>query len=101
MWFKLLPIICVPAVLTASAYAAPLQGYGATVAGRAHVEHEADGTYIYFNGLHSIAGVVPFGYKSTFPGLDRLDGRDMQITGVVDGQLLITLTSRDQIRLAD
>lgn len=99
MRIKMLALIALGCFCTA-AQAMPIQGYTTIVGGRAHVQKEADGTYIYFNGPGFIAGVVPFDDKSTFPGLDRLDGRYVQITGVLDGEQLITLTDPDQIKVA-
>ena len=96
-WLALIALGC----SCASAQAMPIQGYTTTVGGRAHIQKEADGTYIYFNGPGFIAGVVPFDDKSTFPGLNQLDGREVQITGVINGEQRITLTDPDQIEVMD
>jgi len=87
--------------LAASADAPPLQGYKVTIGGRAHIQKQAAGTLLTFNGLESVSAVVPFGYMTTFPGFYRLDGRWVEITGVVDGNGVITLTDPDQLRVMD
>jgi len=98
MRFKMLALVGALGCFSASAYGAvPFEGYATTIGGRAHVEQQGDGTFVYLNGPSSVAGVVPFEDKSTFPDLYQLEGRDVQITGVLDGQGLITLTDPDQI----
>ncbi len=101
MRVKLLMLIAALGSLSASAQAMPMQGYASTISGRAHVEQEADGTYIHLSDAGSIAGFVPFDDKSIFPKLAQLDGRDVQITGVVDGKQQITITDPDQIKVTD
>ncbi len=106
MHFKSLLVAATLGLVSASAYAVPLEGAAATVVGRAHVRQEADGTYIYFGGpgsffqdAHAVAAVVPFDDKSTFPDIEQLDGRRVQITGVVNGQRVMTLTDPEQIHV--
>lgn len=101
MRVKMLVLIAALGSLSASAQAMPLQGYISTISGRAHVEEEADGTYVFLGNAGSIAGFVPFDDRSTLPQLAQLDGRDVQITGVVDGKLQITITDPDQIKVTD
>src|ERR1700761_2182592 len=101
MRFKFLVFIAALGCVPAAAQAMPAEGNETTRAGRAHVQKEADGTYLYFGGQGSIAAMVPFDDKSTFPGLYRLEGREVQITGVVNGDRVITLTDPEQIKLID
>jgi hypothetical protein len=101
MRFKLPALAAAAACICFSAEALPLQGYVTTLGGRAHVQKEADGIYVYFSRPTSMAGIVPFDEKSTFPDVYQLDGRDVEITGVPDAQGLITLTDPDQIRVVE
>ena len=101
MRIKLLALIAALGCFSASAHALPLQGSVTTFSGRAHVVQAGDSTYLYLDGPSSGAGVVPFGNKSSFPGLDQLEGRNLQITGVVNVNGRITLTDPRQIRAAD
>ena len=98
---KWLALIAALGCYSVSAHARPLQGTISTFSGRAHVVQKGDSTYVYLNGTSSGGGVIPFGNKSSFPGLDQLDGRNVQITGVVNANGRITLTDPDQIRVAD
>ena len=98
---KWLALIAALGCYSVSAHARPLQGTISTFSGRAHVVQKGDSTYVYLNGPSSGAGVIPFGNKSSFPGLDQLDGRNVQITGVVNANGRITLTDPDQIRVAE
>ncbi|MBW8708096.1 MAG: hypothetical protein JF627_02330 [Alphaproteobacteria bacterium] len=90
---------CLPAM----AEPLPSQGSLAAVRGRAHVEQRANGTYIQIgtNSPRSVAGFIPFGDEPTFPDLSSIDGRRVQIAGVVvlDGQPTITMTDPDQLRV--
>src|ERR1700761_5821539 len=97
MKVRLLAAAAILSSVSVSAYAIPTEGEAATVGGRVHVERQGDVTYLFFPG--PVAGVVPWGFHSTFPNLDRLDGRDVEITGVVDEQQWITLTDPDQIKV--
>jgi len=82
----------------------PAQGSAAVVSGRARVERAAQGTYINIEGIRglgAVAGFVAFGNEPTFPGLHDLDGRHVEIVGVVirDGRAVIMLTAPDQLRV--
>src|SRR5690348_15053830 len=87
----LLSLTAAACCFAASANAVPSQGSVTTISGPAHVEHEATGTRIFVNNPDSIVGFVPWGQSSTFAGLERLDGHDVEITGVVDAKRQITL----------
>ena len=81
-----------------------VQGNGVTISGRAHVMRHAEGTYIEIENprlSRQIAGFVAFGNQSTFPGLYDLDGRDVEITGIVvmDGHALIQMNDQRQLRV--
>jgi hypothetical protein len=83
-----------------------VQGNGVTISGRAHVERHAEGTYIEIENpqlSRQIAGFVAFGNQSTFPGLYDLDGRDVEITGIVvlDGHAVIQMNDQRQLRVKD
>lgn len=106
MRFKLVAAILVASCLPAIAAPLAAQGSISAVRGRAHVEEGAEGTYIQIErpgATRSVAGFIPFGDESTFPGLSDLDGRTVQIAGVVgvDGQPLITLTDPDQLTVVN
>ena len=79
------------------------QGQAATVRGTAHIQRGAEGTLILLdtpNQALSVAGFVAFGDE--FPGLNALEGRDVELTGVVvrDGRAIIIVTNPEQLRLA-
>jgi hypothetical protein len=81
-----------------------VQGSGVTIGGRAHIEKAAEGTYIDIENpalARSVAGFIPFGDETTFPGLFELDGRDVEITGAVymDGRTIILMNDPDQLRV--
>jgi hypothetical protein len=109
MRFKLitlaLALSCLPAVASA-AVPLPAQGSAVTVEGRAHILRGAQGTYLivdgYNNGVSNIVGFIPFGNDSSFPGLYRLEGRHVAMSGVLywDGRPIIVLNERDQLRIA-
>ena len=110
MRFKLLTLIVVASSLPAAAQSlgprlqSVVQGNGVTIGGRAHVYKGAEGTYINIEnpGLtRSITGFISFGDEPTFPGLSDLNGRSVEITGVVysDGRALILLNDPDQLRV--
>jgi hypothetical protein len=80
------------------------QGYFAVVRGRAHVEEGALGTYIEVDrpgATRAVAGYIPFGNESTFPLLAEIEGRTIEIGGVVvlDGRALIVLSDPNQLAL--
>jgi len=81
-----------------------IQGNGVTISGRAHIERRAEGTFIEIENPNlslRVAGFVPFGNQSGFPGLYDLDGRDVEISGIVvmDGRPLIQLSDPKQLRV--
>ena len=79
MRFSQLALTAAVSCFAASAYAAPVPGSVATVGGRAHIEQLADGTHIILDGRSDVSGFVAFDNKSTFPNIDKLDGRKVQI----------------------
>ena len=110
MRFKLLTLIVLASSLPAAAQSmgpqlqSVVQGSGVTVGGRAVVYRGAEGTYINIEnpGLtRSISGFISFGNEPTFPGLSDLNGRNVEITGVVyaDGRALINLNDPAQLRV--
>jgi len=102
----LLMLSCLPAA--AQEFGPHLQqlveGNGVTVGGRAHIQRGSEGTYIDIENpalsLH-VAGFIAFGNQSTFPGLYDLDGREVEITGIVvmDGRTLIPMNDPRQLRV--
>lgn len=80
------------------------QGNGVTVGGRAHIERRAEGTFIEIDNPNlslSVAGFIAFGNQSTFPGLYELDGRNVEITGIVvmNGRAMIQMNDPRQLRV--
>src|SRR5690242_15431076 len=99
MRYKLSAILLILSCLPAAAQDfGPLlqhlvEGNGVTVGGRAHLERRAEGYYIDIDNPHlslQVAGFIAFGNQSTFPGLYDIDGRDVEITGIVvmDGRAM-------------
>lgn len=81
-----------------------VQGNGVTIEGRAHIHRRAEGTYIEIENPSlslQVAGFVTFGNQPTFPELYDIDGRDVEITGVVvmDGHALIQMNDPRQLRV--
>ncbi|HET7084724.1 MAG TPA: hypothetical protein VFI23_08145 [Rhizomicrobium sp.] len=81
------------------------QGTLAVVRGIAHIERRALGTYIELENpalTRDVAGYIAFGNEGTFPGLYELDGRNVEISGIVvlDGRALIPMEDPDQLRVA-
>ena len=110
MRFKLLVLFVVASCLPAAAQSlgprlqSVVQGSGVTIGGRAHVFRGAEGTFINVENpdlTRAISGFISFGDEPTFPGLSDLDGRNVQITGVVysDGRALILMNDPDQLRV--
>lgn len=102
MRLKLVAAILVASCLPAIAEPLAAQGSVSVVRGRAHVEEGAQGTYIRIENpgaTRSVAGFIPFGDEPTFPGLSDIDGRTVEIAGVVvlDGQPLIIMTDPNQL----
>lgn len=107
---KLLALAALLALSAVPALAQPYPGQIVTggddtiVAGRAHVYETPAGTYIVIqtpSAVGQVAGLVPWMDRSTFPELAGLDGRVVQIHGVVgmDGFPLITMTDPDQLEV--
>ena len=110
MRFELLTLIMVGFSLPAAAQSleprlqSVVQGNGVTIGGRASVHRGAQGTYIDIENpalIRPVSGFVSFGNEPTFPGLSDLNGRNVQISGVVysDGRALINLNDPDQLRV--
>jgi len=83
-----------------------VQGKAVTIGGRAHVKRGAEGTFIEIEnpGLsRQIAGFISFGDEPTLPGLSRVDGRNVEITGavVMDGRAMIVMYDPNQLRVKD
>jgi hypothetical protein len=83
-----------------------VQGNAVTISGRAHVQRDAEGTFIEIGnpGLsRQVAGFISFSNEPTFPGLSRIDGRNVEITGavVVDGRAMIDMYDPNQLRVKD
>jgi hypothetical protein len=81
-----------------------VQGNGVTIGGRAHVQRRAEGTYIALENPNlslQVSGFIAFGNQTTFPGLYELDGRDVEITGIIvmDGHALIQMNDPRQLRV--
>ena len=98
----LLALSCIPAA--AADRDAITQGAGATVTGFAHVHRGAEGTYIELensNYARAIAGFIAFRNEGTFPGVMALNGRRVQITGMVAlyGRPMIGLNDPGQLQL--
>jgi hypothetical protein len=110
MRFKMLTLIIVASSLPAAAQSmgpqlqSVVQGNGVTVGGRAIVYRGAQGTYINIENprlTRPISGFISFGNEPTFPILSDLNGRNVEITGVVysDGRALINLNDAAQLRV--
>ena len=81
-----------------------VQGAGATVTGFAHVRRGAEGTYIELENsgpARSIAGFIAFRNEGTFPGVMALNGRRVQITGMVVlyGRPTIIMSAPEQLQV--
>ena len=109
MRFKFLALMMVASSLPALAEPATpghlvSQGSVTTIRGRAHVERTPLGTYVtlenpYYNRKY--AGFVPFGGDGAFPELFNLEGRNVEISGVLvlDGRIYIAMTDPNQLRV--
>ena len=102
----LLALSSVPAALPAAAADRNImvQGAGATVTGFARVHRGAEGTYIELEDsgqARSIAGFIAFRNEGTFPGVMELNGRRVQITGMVVlyGRPMIAVNAPEQLRV--
>jgi len=97
---------CISAVAqTDSPHLTP-QGYFSLVRGRAHVEEGALGTYIEVerpDAGRSVTGFIPFGDEPTFRELANIEGRTIEIGGVVelDGRPLIVMTDPNQLAIVN
>ena len=80
------------------------QGYISILRGRAHVVETGEGTYIqvYRPGeTRAVFGFIPFGNGPTFPPMAEIEGRTIEIGGVlaIYGRPYIALTSADQLSI--
>ena len=80
------------------------QGSVTTIRGRAHIEQNAQGTFIALENPYSrraVAGFVPFGGDGAFPDLESLEGRSVEISGVLvlSGRAYITMLDPNQLRV--
>jgi len=80
------------------------QGNGVTVSGRAHIQRRAEGTYIEIENPHmslQVSGFIAFGNQTTFPGVYELDGRIVEISGIVvmNGRAMIQMNDPRQLRV--
>lgn len=97
---------CLPALAQMdSPHLAP-QGSISVVRGRAHIREGADGTFIEIDrpgATRQVVGFIPFGDKPTFPELAGIEGRMVEIGGVVvlDGGPIIVMTDPNQLAIAD
>jgi hypothetical protein len=83
-----------------------VQGNALTIGGRAHVQRGAEGTFIEIENprlSRRIAGFISFGDEPSFPGLSRIDGRNVEITGavVMNGRAMIEMYDPNQLRVKD
>ena len=110
MRFKLIALIfvasCLPAIAQPESAHLSSQGSVSIVRGRAHIKEGAEGTYIEIerpNATRQVVGFIPFGDKPTFPGLEQIEGRMIELGGVVvlDGGPLIIMTDPNQLAIAD
>lgn len=102
----LLALTCIPSVLPAAAADrnAIVQGAGATVTGFARVFRGAEGTRIELEdsgSARNIAGFIAFQNEGTFPGVMALNGKRVEITGMVAvyGRPTISLHAPEQLRV--
>ncbi len=109
MRMKLLTFMIVASCLPAAAQPVTprmqfVQGNGVTVGGLAHIDRGAEGTYINIENpalSRSVAGFITFGDEPTFRGLPEIDGRYVEISGMVtmDGRALILMDDPNQLRV--
>lgn len=82
-------------------------GENTFVSGRAHVFEDALGTFIFVErpaaSVSTVAGFIPFGSENNYPDPEDIDGRMVQINGVVGmfGLPRITMTDPDQFTFLD
>lgn len=110
MRFKLTTLIliasCLPAVAQPPSPHLTAQGYVSLVRGRAHIKEGAEGTYIEIerpDATGRVSGFIPFGDEPTFPELAEIEGRTVEIAGVVvlDGGPMIVMTDPNQLAVVD
>jgi len=109
MRLKLLALMMVASCLPALAEPATpaqlvSQGSVTTIRGIAHIERTPQGTYITLENpyyAHTYAGFVAFGGDGAFPELFELEGRNVEISGVLvlDGRTYIAMTDPNQLRV--
>lgn len=98
-------ISCAPAVAEPATPAELVgQGTATVIRGRAHIERTPLGTYITLENPYyprKYAGFVAFGNDGTFPDLFELEGRNVEISGVLvlDGRIYIAMTDPNQLRV--
>ncbi len=100
----LLALSGIPLTAIAADRGAIVQGAGATVSGFAHVRRGAEGTYIELENsaqARRIAGFIAFQNEGTFPGVMALNGRRVQMTGMVVlyGRPMIALNAPEQLQV--
>jgi hypothetical protein len=106
MRFELVAVMIVASCLPAIATPPVPQGSISVVRGRAHVEEGAEGTYVKIDSpgaTRPVTGFIPFGDKPTFPYLSEIEGRTVDMGGVVvvDGALYIVLTDPNQLAIVN
>jgi len=109
MRLKLLALMMVASCLPALAEPATpaqlvAQGTSTIIRGRAHIERTPQGTYITLENPYyprTYAGFIAFGNDGAFPGLFELEGRTVEISGVLvlDGRVYIAMTDPNQLRV--
>jgi hypothetical protein len=109
MRLKLLALMMIASSLPALAEPATpaqlvAQGSVTTIRGRAHLERTPQGTFLALENPYytrRYAGFVPFGNDGTFPDLFELEGRDVEISGVMIlyGRAYITMLAPDQLKV--
>ena len=109
MRFKLAALVlaasCLPAIAQPPIVnALTPQGYISAVRGLAHIEEGAEGTYIHLEipgATRTVVGFIPFGDEPTFSNLKDIEGRTVEIAGVVvlDGAPMIIMTDQAQLAI--
>ena len=109
MRFKLAALVLAASCLPATAQppivnSLTSQGYVSAVRGLAHIEEGAQGTYIRLEipgATRTVVGFIPFGDEPTFPKLKDIEGRTVEIAGVVelDGGPMIVMTDPNQLAI--
>lgn len=101
----MMAVSCAPALAEPATPAQmTAQGTATTIRGRAHIERTPLGTYITLENPYyarRYAGFVSFGNDGAFPDLFELEGRTVEISGVLvlDGRIYIAMTDPNQLRV--